>query len=156
MNIAVRRLELTAESLRGSKPRFPVAGNQGSLGTKFTWHSTAVSAVGSCSVPAIAALRPNISPAPAIFKMSTFPSRELVDSFTFPRAQRKHSARILSLNEQSRVSRKRRLMADRTEVLQHVRRQTTKAILSFQFAGLAVLYNFQTVRRIHSFLLAEA
>src|ERR1700740_949235 len=48
----------------------------------------AVSAVNSYSTPEMTALSPSISPAPAIFRMSTLPSRELVESLTLPEHKR--------------------------------------------------------------------
>src|SRR5438093_11021495 len=50
----------------------------------------AVSAVSSHAVPAITALRPSTSPDPAIFRMRTLPSFEVVESFTLP----EHSTNI--------------------------------------------------------------
>src|SRR4029077_3676003 len=74
----------------GLLPRSAAEGRaKGSRATKFTWHGIAFSAVSSYSVPEITALKPSISPAPAIFRMSTLPSPELVETFTLPEHNRK-------------------------------------------------------------------
>src|SRR5580704_7111135 len=67
-----------------NSPFFSISRTKASRSTKLIWHGPAVSVVSSNGSPDITALSPSTSPASAIFKMSTLPSREVVESFAFP------------------------------------------------------------------------
>src|SRR5579864_3442186 len=67
-----------------NSPFFSINRISASRSTKFIWHGPAVSAVNSKGSFAITALRPSTSPASAIFRMSTLPSREVVESLALP------------------------------------------------------------------------
>src|SRR5438093_13045069 len=102
---------------------------------KFTWQGPDVSAVTSKGVAEITALKPSASPGSAIFSMRTLPSREVVESFTFPEQSTNAPPWRLPLDKQDCPTGICAEMAGCAERFQHIGRESAEPVLPAQFAA---------------------